>query len=142
MIKFFKAFIIIFLSLSMVACSYKPILDQNAKFNSTPKEEREAAVEKCTKDGDEYLKEVKKRRVVKETARKGVIGAVFGTIIGVIFGGNMSRIATSAAVGAGTGAAVGGLSVAGEGSVTPDQIKQNFVSNCLARQGYSIIGWE
>ncbi len=126
----------------LAACSYKPILDQNQKFVQTPADEREAAIDKCMKDGDTYLKQYKAQRALKEAGRTAVIGSVVGAISGLLFGHTISSTLTSTVVGAGIGGAVGGLSVAGEGSVTPDQIKQNYVGNCLARQGYAIIGWQ
>lgn len=140
MLKNFLVFISCFFFIT--SCSYRPILDQNAQFFLTSEEQKNQEIDKCMKDGDEYVKQFKARRAAKQAARKAVIGAVIGSAVGLIFGNNLKSIATGAAIGTGVGAASGALGVAGEGKVTPDQIKQRYVANCLARQGYQVIGWE
>ncbi len=138
-----KLFTSILLSFLLISCSsYRPILDQNQQYLSTPKEESDKKIDECIKKADEYLKEVKKRRMAKEAGRKAVIGAVIGAASGVLFGGNLKSIITSTAIGTAVGAGTGALLVAGEDKVSPDQIKQRYVANCLARDGYSVIGWE
>ena len=124
------------------SCSYKPILDQNDKYFQVGKEYAQQDIDKCMADGDAYLKEYKLRRAAKEAGRKAVIGAVIGGVTGFLFGGNIRSLGMGTAIGTGVGAAVGGLGVAGEGKVSPDHIKQTYVSNCLGRQGYQVIGWE
>ncbi len=137
-----RIFIALFASLTLLSCSYKPILDQNEKYFQVGQEEAQKDIDKCTADGDEYLKQYKAQRAMKEAGRKAVIGAVVGAATGFIFGNNLKSLAIGTAVGAGIGAAAGGLGVAGEGKVTPDQIKQRYVSNCLVRKGYQVIGWQ
>lgn len=138
----FKIIIAIFSLLTLLSCSYKPILDQNEKYFRVGKEEAQKDVDKCVTDGDEYLKQYKLQRAAKEAARKAIIGAAVGAATGLIFGNNLKSLITGAAIGTGVGAVVGGLNVAGEGKVTPDQMKQQYVSNCLARKGYQVIGWQ
>jgi len=141
--KKLKFFITILSSLALLSsCSYKPILDQNEKYFQSGKEVTQQDIDKCVAAGDAYLKEYKARRAAKEAGRKAVIGAVIGSVTGFLFGGNLRSFGIGAAVGTGVGALAGGLGVAGEGKVSPDHIKQTYVSNCLARQGYSVIGWE
>lgn len=131
------------LILTLTSCfSYKPILDQNEKFFQVEKEEREDDISQCSKQADDYLKEFKARRAAKEAARKALIGSVVGAASGIIFGHNLKTFATGAAIGAGVGGTIGALSVAGEDKVTPDQIKQRYVANCLGRKGYQVVGWE
>jgi uncharacterized membrane protein len=138
-----KNIFILLFSLSLItSCSYHPILDQNARYMQSSEEEAQQNIDVCTEKADKYLKQYKAKRAAKQAARSGVIGAVFGGIFGFIFGNNTKSLLTGLAVGAGVGAVTGGLSVAGEGKVTPDQIKQRYVTNCLAREGYSVIGWE
>ena len=57
------------------------------------------------------------------------------------WGRGMRSTLVGSAIGAGVGAAFGGLSVAGEGTVTPDEMKQRYTAQCLARKGYEVIGW-
>ncbi len=132
-----------FLIFTLTSCfGYKPILDQNDKFFQTKKEERQDDIKQCSKQADDYLQEYKMRRAAKEAARKALIGTAIGAATGLIFGNNLKSIATKAAIGAGVGDAFGALSVASEGNVTPDQIKQHYISNCLAYKGYQVIGFE
>lgn len=126
----------------LISCSYKPILDDNYKYLNTPQEKTEKTIENCEKRAKNHLKGIKARRAGKEAVRKGAIGTFFGSIFGFLIGGNVSSLARGAAVGGGVGAATGAASVAGEGKVKPDQIKRRYVTNCLAREGYSVIGWE
>ncbi len=138
-----KKFLVIILLFSFFSCSsYRPILDQNQQYLSTPKEESDKKIDQCLKDGDLYLKQYKKRRMAKEAGRKAVIGGVIGGVSSVLFGRNLKSVLLGGAVGAGIGAGIGALSVAGEDKVSPDQIKQRYVINCLARDGYGVIGWE
>ena len=133
----------ILISFVLFSCtSYRPILDENDRYINTPQEQSKADVDACLKKADEYLKQYKKNRIIKEAGRKAVIGAVIGAASTVLFGSNLKSIAIGTAVGAGIGGAAGGLMVAGEDKVTPSQIKQRYVINCLARDGYSVIGWE
>ena len=139
--KFMKKSISLILIFFLVACSYKPILDQNAKYISVGQEQADVDIEECTKMADDYLDKYKAERALKEAGRKSIIGAFFGAITGFILGGSGESALIGTAIGAGSGAVVGGASVAGEGKVTPDQIKQHYISNCLAREGYQVIGW-
>ncbi len=138
--KFLIAFLTI---IALTSCSsYKPILDQNSTYLQNGEETAKQDIDECTKNADAYLKQYKMRRAAKEAGRKAIIGSVIGAVTGVLFGNTVKSLATGAVIGAGIGAAAGGLGVAGEDKVSPDHIKQNYVSNCLARKGYSVIGWE
>ena len=89
----------------------------------------------------DYLDKYKAERAMKEAGRKAVIGGVIGAAAGAIFGGGVKSALLGTAIGAGAGGAIGGLRVAGEDNVEPDVIKQRYITNCLGRKGYSIIGW-
>lgn len=139
----FKKSILLLSLLSLLAsCSYRPILDQNNKYLQVGEEAAQGSIDECTQKADAYLKQYKAKRAGKEAVRSGVTGAIFGTIFGLIFGNSTKAVMSGLAIGAGVGAASGAGSVAAEGTLKPDQIKQNYVSNCLARQGYLVIGWE
>ncbi|MBM5782206.1 MAG: cell envelope biogenesis protein OmpA [Pelagibacterales bacterium] len=137
-----KNLILILICSSLISCSYQPILDQNEKYLQTGQIEAEEDIKSCTNQAEQYLKQYKAQRAAKEAARQGITGAVIGGIFGFIFGNNTKSLLTGLAVGAGVGAASGALGVAGEGKITPDQIKQRYITNCLARKGYSVIGWQ
>lgn len=140
--NFFKSFVIILTSISLVCCSYKPILyEHNAKYIEAGKEQAERDAQECKKQADEDLDKYRNERMAKEGVRKGVIGAFFGTILGFLFGGNMRSTLGGAAIGAGVGASAGVFSVAGEGKLTPSQAKQRLETRCLEAKGYEVIGW-
>ncbi len=137
----FKFFLISITAFSLVSCSYRPILDHNAKYLEVGEDKAEKDIDECKKAANEALDKYKAERAAKEAGRKSIIGAVFGTIFGFLGGGGVKSVLTATGVGAGIGAGVGALSVAGEDKVTPDQMKQRYEANCLARKGYSVIGW-
>lgn len=142
MFKFLKITIIFTTFLSLISCSsYKPILDQNEKYLAVGEKQAQQDIDSCKKDADDYLDKYKAERAMKEAGRKAVIGGVIGTVAGAIFGGGIKSALVGTAIGAGAGGAIGGLSVAGEDNVEPDVIKQRYITNCLGRKGYSIIGW-
>ena len=132
----------IFLIFVIFSCSYKPILDENYKYKNTPKEQSEADVDECIKRADNYLKGRKLKKAGKEAVRSGATGAIVGGAIGIVFGGTGRALARGVGVGAGVGAAMGAGKVAGEGTLSKDQIKQRYVNRCLGEKGYSVLGWE
>ncbi len=127
---------------SLISCtSYRPVLDQNAKYLSVSEKEAEKDIGICKDEAEEYLTKYKAEHATKEVGRSTIWGSIFGAITGLIWGQNLHSTLVGTAVGGGTGAVLGGASVAGEGTITPDQLKQRYISNCLARKGYSVIGW-
>jgi len=128
---------------ALISCSsYKPILDQNNKYIQVGEEAAGQDIKQCSKDAENYLEKYKAERMRKEAGRKAIIGGIFGAITGTLFGGNIKSLAAGTLIGAGIGAGMGALSVAGEDKVKPDYIKQNYITNCLARKGYQVIGWQ
>lgn len=137
--KFLTSLIII---LTLSACSYRPILDQNDQYLRVGKEQADLDVTQCRADSDEYLKEYKIEKLKKETARKAVIGTGVGAVVGALHGGRLRSAAGGGLIGLGVGAVVGAISVASEDKLKPDEVKQRYINNCLNRKGYSVIGWE
>jgi len=134
---------LIFLSIfSLMACSYKPILDPRGRHLEVGEKQADADIEICQKEADDFFDKIKMERAGKEAVRKGVIGTFFGAIIGFLSGGNGRSALGGSLIGAGVGAAVGGLSVLGEGKVKPDEMKQRYMTRCLAQKGYSVVGWK
>lgn len=138
---FLRAVTIIFTSISLVACTYKPILNHNAKYNAVGEEQAQRDAEECRKEAAEIYDKYKAERAGKEAVRKGAIGAVIGTVFGFLVGGDANSTLGGAVIGTGVGATVGGLSVAGEDKVTPSEVKQRLMTRCLAEKGYEVIGW-
>lgn len=137
-----KSIFVILLCLTLASCSsYRPIFSPNHKFNSVGAEVANQDADKCMKEADEYLKASKKRRALKEGGRGAGIGAIFGAIFG-LFTGNINGVVKSAVIGAGIGGVAKGGSVLAEDKLTPDAIKQRYVSACLGQKDYQILGWE
>jgi len=137
-----KIFLILILSVSLISCSYKPIFDPNAKYLAVGKQRADSDFEICRKEAKDYLDQYKARRAAKEAARKAALGGVSGAIAGAIWGNNTKSTLIGAAIGAGAGAVMGAVSVAGEDKIKPDQMQQDYIVRCLAKDGYSVLGWE
>ena len=139
--NFTKITFSLFLIISLVSCSYRPIFAPNHKFKTSGEGVANQDADQCLKEGEEYLAKSRRRRAAKEGARGLGIGAIFGAIFG-LFTGDIKGVVKSAAIGAGVGGAVRGGSVLAEDKLKPDQIKQRYVSMCLSKKGYQILGWE
>lgn len=138
-----KFLLIISSLISLSSCiSYKPILDQNDKYFEVGEDGAKKDIDSCTQRAEVYLKEVKKDRAVREGVRGAGWGSIFGGIFGFLIGGDVKGLVTGVAVGTGVGAASGAGGVIAEDNLKPDQIKQRYVTNCLGRKGYEVIGWE
>jgi uncharacterized membrane protein len=125
---------LVVLVLLLVSCASKPQLYPNAKFKKVGKDIAENDVNKCIEDADNYVKSSKGKKIAKSAGVGAIIGAAIGTV-GGMFTGNVGRgLIRGGAMGAAGGGAVGAL--------TPDQIKRNYVNQCLAEQNYQVIGWD
>lgn len=129
-------FIISFLLfLTLVSCASRPKLYPNDKLKTVGKEAAKTDVDLCIAEADEYLESSTGKQALKGAGTGAAIGAAFGAATSLIFGGNPLRgAARSGAV----GGAVGGTA----GALTPDQIKQRYVNQCLADKGYQVLGWD
>ncbi len=137
-----KKTLLFLLIFSLISCSYKPILDENYKYQTTSQKEIKQDIKDCEERADNHLKGLKAERAAKEGVRRGAIGAFFGGIFSFIFGGSTSSLIKGIGIGAGVGAASGVVLTAGEGKITPDKFKQRYVSNCLAKKGYQVLGFQ
>lgn len=136
-----KKIFTILLCLSLISCSYNPIFAPNTKFKTVGEKVANQDAKKCSDEAEKYLSASKKRRAAKEGARGLGIGAIFGAIFGLLTG-DVSGVVKSAAIGAGIGGATKGGKVLAEDKLTPGKIKQRYVSMCLSKKDYQIIGWE
>ena len=139
-----KHFIYI-ISLSILAgCSsysYRPILYNNAKYNKLGNDVAEKHVDACIAKADKFLAGPKARALTQRLKRQATAGAILGGLIGVVSEGNLG----GAAVGAGAGAAIGSadalVNEAAKDKLTPDQLKNRYITRCLNDEGFEIIGW-
>lgn len=137
-----KIFSALILSLLVFSCSYEPILDENQKYRMTPQDQIDEDVKQCKERADNHLKGRKLKRAGKQAVRSSATGAIVGGALGLFLGGSGRALARGAGIGAGVGAVAGAASVAGEGKLSKDQIKQRYVNRCLNEKGYSVLGWE
>lgn len=133
--------LILLLSLSGCA-SYRPILDDNEKYQQVGESQAEKDIDACMTRADAYLEKHKSERMKKEAGRSAVSGAIVGGLIGVVSGGGLRSGAIGAGVGGAVGAGAGAAGVAAEDNLTPDHIKQNYVTRCLQKMNYDVIGWK
>jgi outer membrane lipoprotein SlyB len=122
------------LMVTLVACASKPTLYPNDKLKSVGKEAAQKDVDQCIADAEEYLKSGKGKQIAKGAGAGAAIGAAVGVVSGLFTGDIGGSVVRSSAVGAGAGAA--------GGAITPDQLKQRYVNQCLADQGYRVLGWD
>ncbi len=122
------------LLLVLVSCASRPQLYPNEKRKSVSESKAERDVDHCMEDADKYLKSGKAKNVAKSAGGGAVIGAAIGAVGGLFTGNLGGGLVRGGAMGAAGGTAVGAL--------TPDQVKHNYVNQCLGEQGYQVIGWD
>lgn len=120
--------------LIFVSCASRPQLYPNQKLKSVGKEASQKDIDKCIADAENYLESSKGKQVAKGAGAGAVIGAAMGGVAGLFTGNLGSGLVRGGAIGAAGGGAAGAL--------TPDQIKHRYVNQCLADQGYQVIGWD
>jgi uncharacterized membrane protein len=118
----------------LVSCASRPQLYPNQKLKAVGQDAAKKDVNQCIADADTYLKSSKGKQAAKGAGAGAAIGAAMGAV-GGLFTGNMgSGLVRGGAIGAAGGGTAGALS--------PDQIKQRYVNQCLADKGYQVIGWD
>jgi hypothetical protein len=124
-------------ALSLCACTAKPVLYPNAKYEEAGKDAAQAEAKDCGVKAKEYVKSTRAQRAAGDTARGAAVGAAAGAATGAVFGS------------IGRGAAAGGLGGAAAGLVSglfrtrhPSHAHKAFVQRCLGERGYEVIGWE
>ena len=119
--------------LLITSCASRPQLYPNDTFKRKGEEASSADIDQCLSDADAYLESSKGKQILKGAGSGSVIGGAVGAVSGLL-SGNLLR-------GAATGAVIGGAGGAAAGAITPDQLKHNFVNQCLSDKGYKVIGW-
>jgi len=122
------------LLLTFSSCASRPKLYPNDTLKKRGKEASQKDIDQCLADADTYLESPTGKKMVKSAGAGAVVGGAIGAVAG-IFSGNMAR-------GAAQGAAMGGVGGAAGGALSPDQVKHNFVNQCLSEKGYRVLGWD
>ncbi|MCB0350918.1 MAG: hypothetical protein KDD38_07030, partial [Bdellovibrionales bacterium] len=120
------SFTIIFIT----GCASSPKLYPNETYKKNP-QAAQAAIDMCMSDAETYLKSSKGKQITKGAGAGAIIGGAMGAVSG-LFTGNVAR-------GAAQGAAVGGAGGAAGGAISPDQLKRNYVNQCLGEKGYRVL---
>lgn len=118
----------------VISCASRPQLYPNQKLKDTGKEAAKKDVDLCIADAENYLESSKGKQVAKGAGAGAAVGAAMGAVAGA-FTGNFGR-------GLMRGGAIGAAGGGAAGAMTPDQVKRNFVNQCLADKGYRVIGWD
>lgn len=119
---------------TLLSCASRPKLYPNEKLRHAGKDIAEKDIDRCIEDGDNYLESSKGKKIARGAGAGTAIGGAIGAV-GGIFTGNLGRgLVRGGAMGAAGGGAAGALS--------PDKVKRNYVNQCLADQGYQVIGWD
>lgn len=143
MSKIFKVLSVTAIGLIFTACaSYRPILDENPKYNKVGEVRAEKDIDECMNKADSYLAKHKNEGMKKQMGRQAVQGAALGGIIGAVSGNGLQGAVGGAALGAGVGAAGAYADEKTKDNLKPDQLKQRYVRNCLERKDYQVIGWK
>jgi hypothetical protein len=124
----------IFLAVLVASCASKPQLYPNEKYKSVGEKMAQKDVDVCMAEAEKYLKSSKGKQVAKSSGYGAAVGAAIGAV-GGMFGGNMGR-------GLIRGGAMGAAGGAAAGAVSPNELKQRYVNQCLADKGYKVISWD
>jgi uncharacterized protein YcfJ len=139
----FRPTLLTITTLSLFSCaSYRPILDENQKYQTVGEAKAESDIDTCMTRADSYLAKHKDERTKKAVGRSALGGAMIGGVIGAVSGRGIEGLAGGAALGAAGGAAGGYVGEKTKDNLSPDALKQKYVANCLQRQQYQVIGWK
>lgn len=128
------SYLLFSLVLALSGCSSKPVLYPNEKYESVGEEKAKLDTKTCMDKADKFLKSPKAKKMLKSGGAGALLGGVVGGVAGIFTG----DIAGSAA----QGAAMGGAGGAVAGALSPDELKQRYVNQCLGKKGYQVLGWE
>lgn len=128
-----KYFLLTFLII-LYSCASKPKLYPNQKYKAVGEKIAHKDIDQCISEAEEYLKSSKGKQVAKGAGAGAAIGGAIGAV-GGLFTGNVGR---GLLRGGAMGAAGGGAA----GAISPDQLKQRYVNQCLSEKGYQVIGWD
>jgi len=142
MISTIKYFLSLLLVVILFSCaSYSPIFDNNKKFTDVGAKVANKDFVECKKEAENYLDQYKLKKATNEARRKAIVGGLFGGLWGLVFGNSAQSIIGGVVGGSIFGGLYGGLSSLGDDKINPDEVKKNYITRCLNRKEYEIIGW-
>jgi len=122
------------LCLSAIGCSSAPKLYPNKRYQAAGKAGAEKDINKCTTKADAFLESSKGKQILKGAGKGSIFGAILGGVTGLLTGDVVQGLASGAVIGGAAGAT-------GE-AISPERLKQSFITRCLQKKGYEIIGWD
>lgn len=122
------------LALLSAACSSSPKLYPNQKYVNEGPDRADRDIEECQEQADKFLESPAGKKIAKGAGKGALLGGAIGAVTGA-FTGNVGA-------GAVRGAAIGGVAGGTAGALSPDEVRQRFVTKCLQDQGYEVIGWD
>jgi hypothetical protein len=138
-----KKVLLITALLVLAGCSVKkPVLYPNVHLQKVGQAQAQLDIEDCCRRADAYIKSEPGKKIAKDAAKAGTIGAATGAAVGAVYSGAEYG---GAGRGAAAGAAGGVVSTVTSGifeSKEPSPVYQNFVNRCLNEKGYESIGWQ
>jgi hypothetical protein len=141
--NYMKKLLIIAICFLVASCSVKrPVLYPNAQLQKVGQAQAQLDIEDCCRRADAYIKSEPGKKIAKDAAKAGTIGAATGAAVGAVYSGAEYG---GAGRGAAAGAAGGVVSTVTSGifeSKEPSPVYQNFVNRCLNEKGYESIGWQ
>lgn len=127
-------FIIITIIIIATSCSSRPKLYPNETYKKKGREIAEKDIDDCISEADKFLKSSKGKKMVKSAGFGAAVGGAVGAVAGIFYG--------DVTGGAARGAAVGGAGGAATGALSPDEVKQQYVNQCLSEKGHHVLGWD
>ena len=116
----------------------RPVLYPNETVNNVGWDAARRDIDECLKFAEAYgLEPNRAGRAATSTAVGGVVGGAAGGAAGAVRGDPGRRAGAGAAAGASIGLLRGLFRWR-----DPDPIQQRYVSVCLRKQGYEVIGWK
>lgn len=138
-----KFLLIFFTAFSQISCaSHRPILDQqNEKYMEVGEAQSRKDIKACREEADEFYDQYKAELAARDAATKALMAGAIGATTGAIWGKSVKATMIGTAIGATAGATIAGISAKRDSKLKPDQIKQNYITDCLTKKGYSVVGW-
>src|SRR5687767_11865119 len=90
------------------ACTARPVLYPNAKYEEMGKDAAKGDVEDCGRRADAFIKDSRAKRAAGDTAQGAAVGAAAGAATGAVFG-SLGRGAAAGGIGGAAAGLVGGL---------------------------------
>ena len=127
-------------ALAMAACSsQRPVFNPNAHLERVGKAQAQTDADLCMAEARENgVEDGSDEKIGGRAAKGAVVGAAISAVVSALLGGDLGRAVGAGAAGGATAGAVSG----GFDAQDPDAVFKNYVSRCLQKKGYEVVGWQ